>query len=255
MSIEKKDVLVTIITVTFNAEEFLESTIQSVISQKYNSTEYIIIDGGSTDGTVEIIKKYQDHIKYWVSEPDKGISDAWNKGIKLATGDIIGILNAGDYFSDETYIDIVANGLQIDKKMFCYGDTIMVDEFGQIVTHIYGKFNPLKLYVGLGFGFYHPGCFATRPVYKEVGEFVLRYKLAMDSDWLFRCYRADVVFKKLDLSCFMLDGGVSRKSGLSAYGEYLQAMSENNFSLGYVYLSMIIAGIRGLLKSLFFKRN
>jgi glycosyltransferase involved in cell wall biosynthesis len=255
MSNKISNPLVTIITVTFNAEDFLESTIQSVINQNYKHVQYIVIDGQSTDNTVEIIRKYQDYISHWISEPDKGISDAWNKGVKLATGDIIGILNAGDYFSDKTYLDTVVNGLQTDKKVVCYGNTKMIDESGQIVTNIFGKFKPFNLYIGLGFGFYHPGCFATRLVYDEVGDFVLRYKLAMDSDWLFRCYRANVVFKKLDLSCIMLDGGVSRKFGFSAYGEYLQAMSNNNFSFGYVYLSMIVAGVRGLVKSLIVRGN
>ncbi|TYB33575.1 MAG: glycosyltransferase [Flexistipes sinusarabici] len=88
--------LISIITVVFNGEEYLEETILSVINQTYPNVEYIIIDGGSTDGTVDIIKKYEHAIDYWVSEPDKGIYDAMNKGIKLLTGEWVNFMNAGD---------------------------------------------------------------------------------------------------------------------------------------------------------------
>ena len=251
VSLKKANPLVSIITVTFNAEEFLESTINSIINQSYRNIEYVIIDGGSTDNTVSIIKKYQSHISYWISEPDRGISDAWNKGIKASSGDIIGILNAGDYFLNTDYIAAVVNNIDVEENIICYGNTEMVDQSGEVIKTIVGTFKPLNLYIGLGFGFYHPGCFATRQTYDLVGVFNSQYKLAMDSDWLFRSYKAGVSFKKLNLSCMMLDGGVSRKFGFSAYGEYLQAMRENCFATGYVYLSMITTGIRGLVKSLF----
>ena len=88
-----------IITVTYNAERWLERTILSVLSQSYPNIEYIIIDGGSTDGTVDIIKKYEERIAYWVSEPDKGIYDAMNKGIQKATGEWINFMNAGDVYA------------------------------------------------------------------------------------------------------------------------------------------------------------
>ncbi|NJL11154.1 MAG: glycosyltransferase [Calothrix sp. SM1_7_51] len=88
----------TIITVTYNAGEYLEQTIQSVISQTYDNLEYIILDGGSTDSTIDIIKKYENSIAYWCSEPDKGIYDAMNKGIAISRGDIIGLINAGDTY-------------------------------------------------------------------------------------------------------------------------------------------------------------
>lgn len=105
--------LVSIITVVYNGEKYLEETIKSVINQTYDNVEYIIIDGGSTDGTIDIIKKYEDKIDYWVSEKDKGIYDAMNKGIDIASGDWINFMNAGDNFYD---IDVLTNIFELDIK-------------------------------------------------------------------------------------------------------------------------------------------
>ena len=97
-----------IITVTYNAEKVLEDTIQSIVTQSYKNVEYIIVDGGSTDGTLTIVNKYKEHIHTLVSEPDKGLYDAMNKGIKLATGDYLCFLNAGDgLHEDDTLLRIV----------------------------------------------------------------------------------------------------------------------------------------------------
>jgi cellulose synthase/poly-beta-1,6-N-acetylglucosamine synthase-like glycosyltransferase len=101
--------LISIITVVYNGEKFLEETIKSVINQTYDNVEYIIIDGGSSDGTIDIIKKYEDYIDYWVSEKDNGIYDAMNKGIDLATGIWINFMNAGDLFFDNTIEHLKTN--------------------------------------------------------------------------------------------------------------------------------------------------
>ena len=111
--------LVSIITVAYNADPFIEKTIQSVLSQTYSPIEYIIIDGGSTDKTVDIIKKYNDHIAYWRSEKDNGISEAFNKGLSRAAGDIIGIINADDWYETDTIEKVVADFGNTD---IIYGD-------------------------------------------------------------------------------------------------------------------------------------
>lgn len=92
---------ISIVTVSYNAAKTIEQTIKSVINQTYSNIEYIVIDGGSTDGTVDIIRKYEDRIAYWVSEPDGGIFDAMNKGIKVATGEVVGIINSDDWYEHD----------------------------------------------------------------------------------------------------------------------------------------------------------
>ena len=121
---------VSIITVVYNGIEFLEETIKSVISQTYPNIEYIIVDGGSKDGTLDIIKKYEAHISKWISEPDKGIYDAMNKGIDLATGDWQNFLNAGDSFVYNNVLEKIFT-TNLENITLVYGDIIAIRENGQ----------------------------------------------------------------------------------------------------------------------------
>lgn len=124
-----------IITVTYNAEKVLEDTIQSIVTQSYKNVEYIIVDGGSTDGTLTIVNKYKEHIHTIVSEPDKGLYDAMNKGIKLATGDYLCFLNAGDgLHEDDTLLRIVHSLTGTILPDVIYGETDIVDDEGHSFT-------------------------------------------------------------------------------------------------------------------------
>jgi glycosyltransferase involved in cell wall biosynthesis len=247
MTSSKQQPLVSIVTIVRNGEDSIETTIQSIINQSYPNIEYIIIDGKSTDSTVAIIEKYADKIAYWISEPDRGISDAWNKGIAACHGDLISILNAGDTFPTD-YVATVVRDVSIDQPILTYGDVQKVDEAGTVVKTVKGHFNPHKISDRIGF--LHPGCFATRKAYDLVGLFDLKYRLAMDCDWIFRAYRAGVVFKKIEATCLMLEGGVSSSSNIAACGEYLQAMRNHQFSPQQVYTSMLVVAARGLVKSI-----
>ena len=120
MNLSKEtDTLISVVTVSYNAVSTIEQTILSVINQTYPNVEYIIIDGGSTDGTVDIIKKYADKIAYWVSEPDKGIYDAMNKGGLKTTGDFIQFLNAGDWLENEHVIEKIFKDYLIFISRLC----------------------------------------------------------------------------------------------------------------------------------------
>jgi glycosyltransferase involved in cell wall biosynthesis len=237
--------LVSIITVVYNGSDSLEKTILSVLSQTCKNLEYIIVDGNSTDDTVDIIRRYEDKISYWISEPDKGISDAWNKGLANARGDIIGILNSGDYYSPDS-VEKVVNSIDVNSLSVTYGTTILLRVDGTELAKISGEFNPHNLAGGLGF--YHPGCFFTRSAYEKVGHFKLKYRFAMDCDWLIRCHKNGVALKKLDNLCYMPVDGISHASNFSAYGEYLQVLADNGFSPLTIYYYMIRTAGKSILK-------
>ena len=119
-----------IITITYNAVRLVEQTLLNVLSQSYPNIEYIVIDGGSTDGTVDIIRRYESGLAYWVSEPDKGIYDAMNKGLQKATGDYVWFINAGDTLCSSDTVQSVVSKLQKRKALpdIIYGETNIVDE-------------------------------------------------------------------------------------------------------------------------------
>lgn len=165
MAIQDNKPKITVITVVFNAKDQIEDTIKSVINQTYPNIEYIVLDGGSTDGTVEIIKQYDGKITLWKSEPDKGIYDAMNKGIDLATGDWINFMNAGDYFYTPDVLEKVFDDGKVDAD-FVYGGHI--DNF-YIGEQVYTKQIPppevgsdfWKIYP------YHQSCFVRANSLKE----------------------------------------------------------------------------------------
>ena len=125
---------ITIITVCFNAEKYIEQTIKSVTEQKGCDVEYIVIDGASTDSTQQIIQKYESGITKWVSEPDKGIADAMNKGVALATGDYLMFLNADDYFQTPDAIAMVVSQMKDDRDIYIF-DTIFLKKEGGLRRH------------------------------------------------------------------------------------------------------------------------
>jgi glycosyltransferase involved in cell wall biosynthesis len=238
---------VSIITVVLNAKEDFQITLESILQQDYPNIEYLVIDGKSTDGTVEVIERYRDRISYWISEPDEGISDAWNKALSVCQGDIIGLVNAGDRLPAD-YVSKMAAKIAIDRAIVGFGDAIVVDRSNRQLKVCRGKMKAGLFYNGLGFR--HPGCFATRRLYDTIGNFNPHYRLAMDSDWLLRAYRAGAIFQKVDATCTIVDGGISIRYHLAAYGEYLQAMKENGFPAYQIHLAMMIFGFRGFVKSL-----
>lgn len=180
--------LVTIITVVFNGEKYLEQTIQSVINQTYDNVEYIVIDGGSTDGTVEIIHKYEDAIDYWLSEPDQGLYFAMNKAISLAMGEIIGNLNCGDWYE----LDAIQNSvlaLNDSQADYAYGSVYLVNQKGERI----GKFSAMtgeKLNQSIYYvqPYPHISAFVKKLVYLQEGSFNTKYKVAADHEFSLRIH-------------------------------------------------------------------
>jgi glycosyltransferase involved in cell wall biosynthesis len=213
---------VSIITISYQAEETLSRAIQSIVDQSYDSIEYIVIDGGSTDKTSSIIKKNEDHISFWVSEKDKGISDAFNKGLAQCHGEIVGILNADDWYDKDTVQNVVDSFSKEDADLVCGSIGMWKD--GKKVYDIGPNLNKLCERMSIA----HPATFVKKDVYQNVGGFNLNLKTAMDYDFILRCYKKDFRFK-IDSKIFvnMSDGGVSARQRAKGQKEVLDLKNKH----------------------------
>ena len=185
--------LVSIVTIVYNNAEYIKDAIQSVLSQDYPHIEYVVIDGGSTDGTIEIVEDYLEQISILLSEPDEGIYDAMNKGIQASTGDIIGFLNSDDFYPSRSVIKRVVETLKNPSLMACFGDLCYVDR--NDVSRIVRYWKSSRFVPSLfskGWCPPHPTFFVRRCIYDQYGGFNLSYKIAADVELMMRfmehCY-------------------------------------------------------------------
>lgn len=213
------NVKISIITVIYNAQDSLKETIESVISQECNGLEHIIIDGGSTDGTLEIIKKYEKYITFWISEPDDGIYDAMNKGLRYARGEWINFLNAGDQYYDNNIIMNISNEIRKVDAVLIYGDTILLDENGIPVRKlIAGRMNKTSLRKSMVAC--HQAIFMKK-------EYAVKYntdlKYNADYEWVLKSIysrkNANIVHIKMPVVKYKL-GGYSDSDFKENYKEY-----------------------------------
>ncbi len=193
---------ISIITICYNAASDLEKTIKSVRAQVFNDYEYIVVDGGSKDATSEIIKSNADVITKWVSEPDKGIYDAMNKGIRMATGDWVIMMNAGDVFADSDVLQNVFSHVIPDKITFLYGDTLSRQKQGKLLRRITswkdGNVN-------------HQAVIYRRKLHEEHGLYIVTKKIII-SDYLFFVRIPEEQVLKLDLAISINDpNGISNQ--------------------------------------------
>lgn len=212
---------ISIITVCLNSGKTIEKTIQSVIYQDGVDYEYIIIDGKSTDGTLEVISQYKDKISLVISETDEGIYDAMNKGIALASGDVIGILNADDWYEPDALKE-AERCFQDPRTEAIYGNMNLVYENGEIETIIPGDIEKIRYQMEMP----HPTVFIRRGIYEKYGTFEKKYKIAADYDLVLRLYVKGVNFQYRNkvLVNFLL-GGISTQKEEEAEEEAL-AISE-----------------------------
>ncbi|MDX2173157.1 MAG: glycosyltransferase family 2 protein [Bacteroidota bacterium] len=232
--------LVSIITVTYNAEKYLEQTINSVLSQSYKNIEYIIIDGGSKDKTIDIIRKFEEQIDLWISEPDGGIYFAMNKGIALAKGDIIGILNADDYYFEHSVKTIVEANKSVDADVY-HGDMLSIDEISNKEERILP--DDSKMYEKPSI--FHPTCFVKNNVYKKIGNFDTRFKISSDYEFLLRCKKNKLVFNYVPqlITAFRV-GGMSASCYSNVEGYKIMKM----YNTGYQN-QVIWRGIKCYIKT------
>lgn len=232
--------LVSIITVVYNGAKHLEQTITSVLNQSYKNIEYIVIDGGSTDSTVDIIKQYENKIDFWQSERDNGIYFAMNKGISLAKGELIGILNADDYYLPNT-IEKTIEADKLNHADIYYGDMRYISESGELLSaakpHI-SKMNEMP-------AIFHPTCFVRRSVYEKAGMFDTRYKISSDYDFLLRCLKQNFSFQYIPevLTCFRI-GGMSSSCASNIEGYKIMKVHQTGH-----HREVIMRGIKCYIKT------
>ena len=234
---------ISIITVCYNSAKTIEKTFKSVQSQTYNNIEYIVVDGGSKDTTLDIVQKYKELVSQSVSEPDKGLYDAMNKGIKMATGDLVGILNSDDIFTNDHVLENVANfhleNKEIDASV---GNILQFNEEGKTVRKYSAKnWNPEKLKIG--FMPAHPAIFFKRDLFKKYGLYHLDFTIGADYELITRFFlQHKITWKFSDITTTsMLIGGVS-SSGFSSYQliskEIKKALTRNNIKFSYLKVQL-----------------
>lgn len=199
---------VSIVTTVFNGVEEIENTIISVINQTYEKIEYIIIDGGSNDGTLDIIKKYSNKLSYWISEKDGGIYEGMNKGLAMSSGDWILFRNCGDYFTSLNDVANVFNGTDYRNYDILAGQTLLCDKYGYrlAIPEFVGRNRQMVMPV------WHPSTFVKTSLHKEK-PFNTRYNLAADHDFFYQCLLRNVKFYYIPvlMSIFNIEAGASVK--------------------------------------------
>jgi len=240
-----------LITVCYNSEAHIRSTIESVLSQTYSDIEYIIIDGKSTDGTVEIIKSYELQVTNcgnvrlrWVSEPDSGMYEAINKGIRMATGEVVGVLHSDDFYNNPNCIELVAKEFVESTVDACFADVRFVKPGHPEKSVRYyssARFKPAKF--RWGFMPAHPTFFVRKKYFDEIGYYKTGYQIAADFELLIRfLYTNELKYKYIQLDMItMQTGGRSTRSWKSNYilnKEIVRACKENGIYTNLFLLSL-----------------
>ncbi|MDV4153144.1 MULTISPECIES: glycosyltransferase family 2 protein [Rhizobium] len=224
---------ISIVTVAFNAEATIADTLRSVSCQTYGNVEHILIDGASTDGTMDVVRQNGAHLARCISEPDRGIYDAMNKGIALATGDVIGFLNADDVYAGPYVLELVAGGFSSADVDACYGDLCYVrqNHIDSIVRYWRSSdFEPGRF--SQGWNPPHPTFFARRDVFAKHGSFDLSYRIAADIELMMRFLEVGRI-STLHLPHMMVRmrlGGTTNKSIkniIKQNGEIMRALNES----------------------------
>lgn len=224
-----------IITVTYNAGAVLEDTIQSVITQTYRNVEYIIVDGGSKDHTLDIINRYREHIHTLVSEPDKGLYDAMNKGIRLATGDYLCFLNAGDELHEDDTLQLMVHSITgTELPDVLYGETAIVDEEGHFL-----RMRRLSAPEDLNWKSFKDGMLVCHQAFfprRELAEpYDLRYRFSADFDWCIRIMKKSHTLHNTHLTLIdYLNEGMTTRNHRTSLHERFRIMCRH-----YGYLSTL----------------
>lgn len=240
----EKHTLVSVVTVVYNDVSHIEETIQSVLNQTFSDIEYIVVDGNSKDGTLDVIRKYEDRITYWQSEPDKGVYDAMNKAISLCNGEWVSFMNSGDSFTDEHVIENVFASKSYTASVV-YGKTNMVYPFGTVV------YEPKKPCTGVDhMPFNHQSCFTRLSELKLYG-FNLKYRICGDFDFYYTLLKKNAEFEYVDLiiANYEASNGISSVTPYKFYKESFEITNKRNWKIRYFFLCIKIY-VRSLIKKI-----
>src|ERR1035437_7785649 len=243
---------ISIITVAYNSDLFIQHTIESVLAQTYPNIEYIVVDGFSKDNTVDIIKEYEPHFNgrmRWVSEKDRGMYDAMNKGIRMATGDVVGIINSDDFYHRNDIIAKIAKAFEDDTNQAIIADVRFVntEDLDKTVRYYSSKnFSPNRF--RFGFMPAHPTFFTYKKNFETFGYYQTDYKIAADYELLIRfLYTHKLKYKYLHLDVMkMRTGGMSTaswRSNIILNKEIVRACKENG-----IYTNMFVLSLKYLVK-------
>jgi glycosyltransferase involved in cell wall biosynthesis len=235
-SVEEILIKISVVTVAFNAAGTIEDTIRSVASQTYSDVEHIVVDGASTDGTLDVIGRYRKHIARLISEPDQGIYDAMNKGLNLATGEVIGFLNADDVYAGTTVLEKVSANMAKDGLDALFGDAVFVNPHRPNQPsrrYRSERFRPER--IGWGWMPAHPALFLKRAVYERFGTFRTDYRIAGDFELVARIFHGNTLsYRHLpEVLVRMRSGGISTggwRNTILLNQEVMRACQENGIA-------------------------
>lgn len=249
---------ISIVTVTYNCEDMVEDTILSVISQNYDNMEYIVIDGGSKDGTINIIRLYENYIRTFISEPDKGIFDAMNKSLDYVTGDYVLFLNAGDKFINDHVLSDVFNQYDEDDDLI-FGDTYVMTKYGYRLRKsdaIYIKNASKRDYVFKGQGICHQSLFTKVNSLKKV-KFDLAYPLGADYDTTAKIFfggKGSIRYCEIPVAVFDdRNGGVSHYKEMAVFKERVKMFDYTPSIIDYfvILYNCYMTKVKGFLENCF----
>jgi len=236
-----QDIKFSIITVVKNGMPFFYQTIESVLSQSYENIEYIVIDGASTDGSTELIKKYAKKRPslIWRSESDSGIADAFNKGLSLATGDYFLFLNSDDMLADSNILSRIAKDIASSHfPSVIYGDCELIDRYTSNSLYTASvKFSKNGMLQGKIFP--HPSTFTAKRYFQKYGYFDPTYKIAMDYEFFLRGLEHEKIIHSSLLISKVRNGGISTKNQQFVAGEIISALKKNGYLQSYYQLNKL----------------